>query len=225
MGYKYQMHTHTAPCSKCGAMSPEELCRALYEGGFAGCVLTNHFMKGNSGIDRSLPWEEFVGAYERDYTECKKAAKKYGLDVIFSIEEHVGGGREILCYGITPAMLYKNPQLANGKIEDWSALLHENDALCIQAHPFRERAYITDPGAFSLDLIDGIEVFNIGNTPEANEAAEDFSQKNPSLIFTAGADAHRCDSVCLCALEFPERISDEEALVASLRKKDFKIIK
>ena len=52
--YKYQLHTHTSPCSKCGAMSPEELARALYEGGYAGAVLTNHFYGGNSGIDRTL---------------------------------------------------------------------------------------------------------------------------------------------------------------------------
>ena len=62
MGYKYQMHTHTSPCSRCGRLTPEELAQSLAEGGYQGAVLTNHFKGGNSGIDRSLPWEKFVEA-------------------------------------------------------------------------------------------------------------------------------------------------------------------
>ena len=63
MEFKYQMHTHTAPCSKCAVMTPQELIDGLVAGGFKGCVLTNHFYKGNSGIDRSLPWNDFVAEY------------------------------------------------------------------------------------------------------------------------------------------------------------------
>ena len=64
--YKYQLHTHTSPSSKCGVMSPRELCKALADGGYTGAVLTNHFMHGNAGIDRSLDWDEFVFGYEKD---------------------------------------------------------------------------------------------------------------------------------------------------------------
>ncbi|MBQ9975117.1 MAG: hypothetical protein IJP16_01290 [Clostridia bacterium] len=41
--YKYQMHTHTSPCSACAVTTPLELCRSLAEGGYAGAVLTNLF--------------------------------------------------------------------------------------------------------------------------------------------------------------------------------------
>ena len=60
------MHTHTSPCSKCGSMMPQELINALHCGGYQGCVITNHFYHGNCGVDRSLPWNEFVKKYEND---------------------------------------------------------------------------------------------------------------------------------------------------------------
>ena len=75
--YKYQMHAHTHPCSACSRLSPEELVESLRAGGYAGCVITNHFFHGNTGIDRRLAWEDFVAYYERDYLECKELAKKY----------------------------------------------------------------------------------------------------------------------------------------------------
>ena len=109
--YKYQLHTHTAPCSACAGMTPKELIRGLLEGGYQGCVMTNHFMHGNTGIDRDLPWEEFVKQYELDYLACLDAAKGHDLDIIFGVEEVVVEGLEILCYGVTPQMLYDHPEL------------------------------------------------------------------------------------------------------------------
>lgn len=53
-------------------MTPIELVDALEAEGYSGAVLTNHFYWGNTGIDRNLPWNEFVKAYEIDYKKCKK---------------------------------------------------------------------------------------------------------------------------------------------------------
>ena len=143
MEYRYQLHTHTSPCSACAKMSPEELCRALSEGGYAGAVLTNHFGGGNTGIERSLPWQEFVAAYEEDYLACREAAKEYDLDILFGLEEGVGGGLEILCYGLTPDVLYRHPELARHSPEIWSRVMHEEGVLILQAHPYRIRPYIS----------------------------------------------------------------------------------
>jgi len=112
MKYKYQLHTHTAPTSKCAVTSPAELAETLYRAGYSGAVITNHFYHGNTGVSRELPWADFVSAYERDYIECKKEGEKYGLDIIFGIEEGVEEHNEILCYGITPQMLYEHPEPA-----------------------------------------------------------------------------------------------------------------
>ena len=225
MKYKYQLHTHTAPCSKCGKTTPEEIARALLEGGYQGCVLTNHFYGGNTGISRELSWDEFVGAYEKDYLECKKEAKKYDLDIIFGVEEHLGGGREILCYGITPKMLYDNPVLRERRLDDWVNILHGYGALIIQAHPFRVRDYITNPGVYPLEYIDGIEVYNRGNLPEANEAAELFALEHQNIILTSGADTHTVETVCNAGIETDERITNETELVELLRSGKYELIK
>ena len=224
--YKYQMHTHTAPCSKCASMTPTELDESLVAGGYSGCVLTNHFIKGNSGIDRNLPWEEFVSQYEKDYYDCKKAAECHDLDIIFGIEEQLFDGLEILCYGITPQFLYNNPHLKNDhSLESWATALHNFGALCIQAHPFRNRVYITNPRLLSPEYIDGIEVFNFSNMPEENELAADIVHLYPHWILLSGADAHSGSSVCFAGIETDIRITDAKVLAEILKSGKYLLIK
>ncbi len=223
--YKYQLHTHTSPCSRCGVMKPTEMCRALYEKGYAGAVITNHFIGGNSGIDRSLSWAEFVKAYEDDYIASKNAAEEYGLDIIFGIEEHISHGLEILCYGITPALLYAHSELREHKLDDYFRVLHEAGALVIQAHPYRVRGYITNPGPLPLDMIDGVEVYNAANPCAENALAEEFAAQNPHLILTSGADAHTTGTIGCGGIAARTRIRDEKELVAVLKSGDYKLMK
>lgn len=222
--YKYQLHTHTTPCSDCGNMTPIELVDALEAEGYSGAVLTNHFYWGNTGIDRNLPWNDFVKAYEIDYKECKKAALNKDIDIIFGVEEHIEGGLEILVYGLTPEMLYKHPELKSHSIDDWSKLRDEYDILIIQAHPFRNRSYNRIIGVFPLELIDGIEVQNSGNTLENDLSAKEFANKHPDLILTSGADAHNPAHIPFGGLITQERIKDEKALVKVLKSKAFDLI-
>lgn len=223
--YKYQMHTHTYPCSHCAVTTPKELAKALHKGGYSGCVITNHFFNGNTGIDRYLPWNDFVKQYETDYLECKKQAEKYNLDIIFGIEEHVGGGLEILCYGITPDLLYNHPELKERNIEQWHRLVHSVGGIVIQAHPFRRRFYIPEAKSLPLELIDGIEIFNEGNSQRDNLEAEYLAEKHPEFICVSGADTHDESNVCVGGIISPQRIKNEKDLVSVLKSGDYKIIK
>lgn len=222
--YKYQTHTHTAACSRCGRLSPEDLARALYEGGYAGAVLTNHFYGGNSAIDRTLSWEGFVKAYEDDYIACRKAAKKYDVDIIFGVEEHLYGGLEILAYGIEPEVLYAHPELVERQGEDWLKMLHGVGALMIQAHPYREASYITMPGPLPVEWIDGIEIFNVGNKDNANELAAEFAAQHPEFILTAGSDAHTTERVCMSGISTDERIRNAAELAEVLKSGRYELI-
>lgn len=222
--YKYQLHTHTTPCSACAQMTPEELVESLHEGGYQGCVMTNHFIGGNTGIDRRLSWEEFIKQYVNDYEECCKYAKKYDLDIIFGIEEVVVAALEILCYGVTSEMLYAHPELASAGPEEWYKIMHSCGVLCIQAHPFRERAYIPKARMLPLDCIDGIEVYNAANTEKNNKEAEAIAAKHPEFILVSGADAHRKEEVCLGGIETNKRVRDGRALVEVLKSGEYKLI-
>ncbi len=225
--YKYQMHMHTTPCSACGGLTPQTLCQALLENGYQGGVLTNHFYHGNSGIDRgeSTSWETFVRAYEEDYLACKQEAEKYGLDIIFSIEESVMPGIEVLCYGITPKILYDNPQLIKGEIDEWIRVMRENGVVIIQAHPFREADYIPNPGPLPVELIDGIEVYNSGNSrDEMNEKALEMAEKHPHLIRTSSADAHWPDRIPFGGIMTEHRIRNEQELARVLRSGEYQLL-
>lgn len=219
------MHCHTANCSACAKTTPKELVTALYNGGYSGCVLTNHFWHGNTAIDRNLPWNAFVAEYEKDYLECKKAAQKYNIDVIFGIEEHLFDGLEVLCYGITPQFLYDNPQLINTSPQIWHDTLKSYGALCIQAHPYRDRAYITNPRVLPLEYIDGIEVFNLANNDDTNQKAHEFAIGHNDLILTSGSDDHDANYICRSGIAVKNRISNEKQLVDILKSKDYTIIK
>ena len=223
--YKYQMHAHTLPCSACSEMYSEELAKALYDGDFSGCVITNHFFNGNSGIGRFLPWEEFVGEYEADYLELKKHAEQYGLDIIFGIEEHVGMGLEILCYGVTPEMLYAHPELRERDLELWYETLKPYGVLFVQAHPFRDMPYIPFPQVLELEFLDGIEVYNADNSDENNLEAEDFAKEHTDMILTSSGDTHEPSTACLGGIAVPERIRNEEDLVRVLTSGEFELIK
>ncbi len=223
--YKYQLHCHTAFCSKCAVTTAKELVAALYNGGYSGCVLTNHFRHGNTTFDRNLTWNDFVAEYEKDYLECKKAAEKYDLDIIFGIEEHLLDGLEILCYGITPQFLYENPQLENASPKVWHDTLSSFGALCIQAHPYRDRAYITNPRVLPLDCIDGIEVFNLANIDQDNQMAEKFALEHNDLILTSGSDDHDSKYICRAGIAVDNRIRDEKQLADILKSKNYTIIK
>lgn len=223
--YKYQIHLHTSPCSKCGAMSPEELCRALKENGYQGAVLTNHFLHGNTGIERSLPWQEFVRAYENDYIACQEAAKEYDLDILFGIEEVVIPGLEILCYGITPSVLYNNPQLQNCSIDEWTKIMRQNGVVLIQAHPFRTADYIPNPGPLPIEYYDGVEVYNKGNgSDEMNKQAMEYAEAHSHLLRTSSADAHSCDRVPFGGIMVKNRIRTEGELAAILKSREYSII-
>ena len=151
--FRYQLHTHTAPCSACAGLTPYQLCKALHQAGYSGAVLTNHFYKGNCGIPKG-DWQSFVYAYEKDYQECVECAKEFDLDILFGIEEGVGNGLEILCYGITPKVLYDNPSLRDCKLEEWVKIMRDNGVVLIQSHPYRQASYITNPGVLPLQFIE-----------------------------------------------------------------------
>lgn len=222
--FRYQLHTHTYPCSHCAKFKPEEVIADLLTSGYAGCVLTNHFLMGNTGIDPDLPWEEFVRHYEDDYLACKELAKEHDLDILFGVEEEVGGGLEVLLYGLVPEQLYAHPELRKAGLEVWYEALHPEGVLCIQAHPFRKRGSIPVPGVLPLEYIDGIEVYNAGNEEIHNSLAREFADRHPQLILTSGADAHAYGDISRGGIETDRRIKTEKDLAATLKQGDYRIL-
>ena len=205
-------------------MSPADLVDGLLAAGYQGCVITNHFYYGNTGVSRLLPWRSFVRAYAKDYEEICACAAPHDLDILFGLEEGVGLGREILCYGFSPALIAAHPELRVCGAAQWHALAQAHGGLILQAHPFRDRDYIEAPGVLPLDQIDGIEVLNGGNTLRNDLDAAAFAAAHPELITISGADAHTTDAVGFAGIATDRRIKTNEDLVEVLRSRQYQVI-
>jgi predicted metal-dependent phosphoesterase TrpH len=221
--YKYEMHIHTCPCSG-GGKDIREHIDNLIEKGYSGMVVTNHFYAGDTRIDRELPWREFVDAYRQDYLYGLEYAKTVGFDLLFGLEEHVGGGQEILIYGITPELIAEHTELKRASAEKFVEVVHSAGGLVYQAHPYRARDYISNPFPLDcLDLLDGIEVYNAGNEPEWNESARILAEER-GIPCIAGSDGHKIGTAGRAGIAASERIRSNEDLIRVLKNGEYEII-
>ncbi|MBR6771759.1 MAG: PHP domain-containing protein [Clostridia bacterium] len=222
--FKYEMHCHSLPSG--GGAPIEEHIDHLISLGFSGLVITNHFLWGATALDRTMPWNEFVDHYRRDWEEGREYGAKKDFDVLFGVEEHIGGGKEILVYGLTPDFFYANPELADHDLKTYSRLVRAAGGIILQAHPHRVRHYMPDPGPVAdLSLLDGIEVYNATNKAEENEAAEKLAAENPRFILTGGSDAHGNTTAGRGGISSPRRIKTGAELVALLSSKEHGIVR
>lgn len=222
--YKYEMHVHTSPCSGGGSDIRDHI-DALIRKGYCGMVVTNHFFNGDNRIDRSLPWEEFVDAYRRDYLYGLEYARERDFDLLFGLEEHVGYGQEILLYGITPELIAAHPELRTADAETYAKVVHEAGGLVYQAHPYRAASYILRPTPLEcLELLDGIEVYNAGNYPQWNESAQRLAEER-GLACTGGSDGHGTDTVGRSGIAVGERIRHNQDLVRVLKSGKYTVLR
>lgn len=222
MLYRYETHCHANACSKCAHSTPQELVRAYKAAGFAGLVLTDHFIHGYTCVDQSLPWEERMRHYYQAYLDAKAEGDRLDFDVIFGIEHAYGGGQEVLVYGIDLDFLLEHPEIENASLEQFAGMVHDAGGILIQAHPYRYGGWEVP---VRLELVDGIEVYNAGNEPLKNRMALQKAQDRPCIL-TSGADTHAaCEArVGIAGIALPYRIFDGPALTQALVTGDHKLV-
>ena len=222
MQYQYETHCHSSRCSRCAHSTPAELVRAYHEKGFAGLVLTDHFVHGNNCVDPSLPWEKQIRCYYDAYLEAKQAAEPLDFDVLFGIEHAYGGGLEILCYGIDLDFLVNNPDIPQLDIRKFAHRVHSYGGILIHAHPYR---WAGPELELPLDILDGIEVYNAGNPTEKNLLAQQLAQRT-GLIQTSGSDLHHVlePKLGTAGIILPHRVKTEAELVTALTHRDHRLI-
>lgn len=221
MLYRYETHCHCSQCSACSRSTAQELVRAYYDAGFAGLVLTDHFIYGNTAVDRSLPWEEQMKCFHQAWLDAREAAKDLDFDVIFGIEHAYGDGKEVLIYGIDLNFLLANPDIPRLNLDQLTDRVHAYGGIVVQAHPYRNRSYVNMAVQPRADIVDGIEVYNVCNLPGEDKKALALT-KQKSYIITSGGDIHvASDSrIGLAGIALPYRIRDEKELVSALKRGD-----
>ncbi len=224
--FKYELHLHTKACSACGISTIGEMIEATKKHGYQGIAVTNHFYNGGTRIDQSLPWEEFVGAYEADWLEGKALGDKLDIDVIFAVEHVYTPGKEVLIYGITPEEFKAETDFKRYSLEQISAFVRNHGGFLSHAHPFRVRPYIREPDAVpDPALLDGIEVYNGSGAENRNELAREFADKH-GLKYTSGGDVHKATVPYFAksGIAVEKRITDTKELASTLRSGDYHII-
>ena len=185
--YRYETHLHTSPVSRCAKASVRESME-FYKGlGYAGIFITNHFIDGNINVDRSLPYSEKIEFYFSDYEEAVSLTDEIGISVFCGIEMSYGG-TDFLVYGLDKAWFLQHPEIEGMKKSELLTLLKNEGALIIQAHPFREAAYIDHIRLFPRH-VHGIEIYNASRNSQENEIAKIYAD-HYGLIHFAGSDNH-----------------------------------
>ncbi len=185
--YRYETHVHTCAVSKCGRASVEEQVKFYASLGYDGMFITEHFMRGNCLVDRSLPWEEQVDRYCSAYGQGVELGRKYGIKVFFGIEVSFGGC-DLIVLGIGREWLYAHPQVMTLPQDEFCDLVHECGGFIVHAHPFREASYIMMSSVIPTKE-DAVEIFNPNCDELANELAKIYAREY-GLPMTAGSDNH-----------------------------------
>ena len=219
MEYLYETHCHSSGGSRCAHSSVSELVRSYHAAGYTGLVLTDHFVLGNTAVDKNLPWAEQMQQYYNAYMEGKAVAQELDFDLLFGIEHACDGG-EFLCYGIDLDFLLASSDIPQLSLDRFILRAHEYGALVIQAHPFRWAPAGTP---LRMDILDGIEVYNAANSPEANEAA---AQIQACGICTSGGDVHIAgdERIGKAGVLLPQRVSHAKALADMLRHGNYRLL-
>jgi len=220
MPYLYETHLHCSQCSACAVSSSQDMVTAYHNAGYAGFVLTDHFIFGNTAVDRRMPWEDQMQCFYQAYLDAKKTAEPLDFDVIFGIEHAYGSGKEVLIYGVELDFLLANPDIPLITIDELVRRVHEWGGVVIQAHPYRERSYINMAIEPRADIVDGIEVYNAGNLPEENIRALRLAGEG-DFIITCGGDVHSEDHYTLghAGIVLPERVGDSKAFAKALKQR------
>lgn len=195
--YLYETHLHTKQSSACAHCSGYDMAKAAHEAGYAGIIVTDHNWGGNTSVDRSLPWEEWVDLFAEGYLDAKRYAQDQDdFDVFFGFEAGFNG-TEFLIYGITPEWMKEHPELKKADFPKLRVLVAEAGGMVIHAHPFREEPYIPEIRLYP-DLVDGVEGINAthsshlskGHNDPAYDARAIAYANQHELPMTAGSDIH-----------------------------------
>lgn len=226
MLYKYETHMHSSECSKCAKSSAADMVRAFHEAGYAGAVLTNHFIWGNTSVPQELPWEERMQLYYDAWLSAKPVAEELDFDLLFGIEHLYSHWREILIYGLPVEFWKENKDVPEIGVEELGERIHAAGGFISHAHPYRMRPrYMPEFHDPILTMCDAVEVFNFSEPDESNQRALALADEN-GLLKTSGADAHSvfAEGIGQSGMAFNRRLRTGTEFAAALRAGEGRLI-
>ena len=220
MEYRYETHCHSSQCSGCAKSTSQELVKGYYAAGYAGLVLTDHFIWGNTSVPKDLPWDQRMRAYYQGYLDAKVVGDELDFDVIYALEHAYGDGKEVLIYGVELDFLLANPDIPDLPLDEFVARVQAAGGVVIQAHPYRDRYYVNMAVGPRTDIVDGIEVYNACNKPgEDVQTLPLLEMKN--YIVTSGGDIHKDtdERIGHAGIALPYRVKTSKEFADALKER------
>lgn len=221
--FRYELHCHTALSSLCASATAEQLVELYIANGYSGVFVTDHFLNGNTCVNRDLPdgsYEERIDAFARGYRAVKSAAGDK-LDVFFGFE-YAYKGTDVLVYGWDVERLKELGEIMNMSMREFCDYCMENGALAVQAHPFREADYIDHIRLYPN--VEGVEVYNACRNDKCNALGKYYADIYGKTE-TAGSDLHHISQEIISGMAFDEKIRSERHFIEMLRSGKGKIFK
>lgn len=203
MSFIYETHSHTSQASKCGKVPGRDYIEYMQKEGFSGMIITDHFFNGNSAVPADLPWKERVRLYVSGYEDAKKASVGTKFNVMFGIEYNFDCD-EYLIYGVEKDWLLENGDILGKSRQEVYDLVHQGNGIMVQAHPFRERDYISTIN-LTPSIADGIEIYNAANDDNMNALSYCYA-KELGVPVSAGSDIHFFYDGLKGGMSFKEKI-------------------
>ncbi len=223
--YVYETHLHTCEASACARSSGADMARACKEAGYTGIFVTDHFVYGNTAIDRCLPWENWVNGFCKGYEHAKQEGDRIGLQVFFGWEACYHG-TEFLIFGLSKEWLLAHPEIRDCTIEEQYRLIHQDGGMVVHCHPYREESYIPEIRLFP-EYTDAVETVNAThcshfsrshNNPLFDERAHEYAKAH-NFPVTAGSDIHRID-LLLGGTAFQRPLSDAQDFIRAVMNRE-----
>ncbi|MCQ2482863.1 MAG: PHP domain-containing protein [Clostridia bacterium] len=220
-GFRLELHMHTSEASKCASMDGRTAVRMYKELGYDGIVVTNHFINGNTSVDRELPWEEQMDNFFKGYDVAYDEGQKVGLKVFCSFEFNYNS-TEFIVLGISKQWLKEHEEVMQMTPEEFIPYFQNNGGYVIQVHPYRYAWYIDIARPYAY-LVDAVEVINVGNKiPESDAWASRIAEiYNKPIV--AGSDCHHYGSGYGAGVVLKEIPQDENDLIRILRKNEHSV--
>lgn len=218
--YRYDLHVHTYEGSACARSMAKDMVDFYKSQGYQGLVITDHFWAGNTRVDRSLPWPEWLKGFKEGYLHAKERGDEVGLDVFYGWE-YSFHGIDFLTFGLDNDWLLEHPEVISIDIMDYLRLVREAGAFVIHAHPFFEARYIPYIRLMPHD-VDAVEVCNAPKTGFFNDRALEYATAY-GLTGTGGSDCHGVDTKVLSGIELDHPVHTMQELIAAIKNKEHRI--
>ena len=228
--FKYETHCHTSEVSKCAIRTAVDTVEFYKNRGYDGIFITDHFLNGNTAVNRNQPWENKIKDFCISYELAKKQGDQIGIDVFFGWEytynyrgkgDKYCGGNDFLTYGLDKEWLLSHPEIMELELHEYCEFIRSEGGFIIHAHPFRDSSYI-DMIRLAPNDVDGIEVLNSSRPESENKIAEIFAD-HYGLLKTSGSDNHGNERPLISGIMTKTRITSPKDMLAKLKSGETEI--